>query len=411
VDVEGRIEDIRRLCSFEERRAGTDAERRAANWLAERLRGIGRRAEVEPTYVHPQWATVEAAHCLLALTGSLIAITEPAVGFAIVLATAFSLYLDLNGRFYLLRRLFFRRASQNVVSRGARPDAPGRLILTAHYDAPRTGAAYRPRWRRLAARGARLVGLPFSPARLVFWSIALLLPAIGLRMAGIEENWVSLIQLPPTLLLVVAVFMLADVELSKVVPGANVNASGVATAISIAEQLERDPPAHLDVWVVLPGAGEGIHEGMRSFVREHRDELDPEATWFVNVEGVGAGEVRYEVSQGRVVSFGMASRLTELCAAIADADREGPNAYRAAALKSGFSSGSLPPLLARYPATTITCLREDELTPANYRTAEDVPEAIDPEALQRAHSFTLDLARALDRDLERRAETSPAAVV
>ncbi len=403
------MEDIRRLCSFEGRRAGTDAERRAANWLAERLRGIGRRVEVEPTYVHPQWGVVEAAHCLLALAGSLVAITAPPVGFAIVLVTALSLYLDLNGRFYLLRRLFFRRASQNVVSRGTRPDAPGRLVLTANYDAPRTGAAYRPGWRRQADRLARNLPVPFSPARLVFWSVALLLPAIGLRMAGIEESWVSLIQLPPTLVLVVAVFMLADVELSKVVPGANVNASGVATVLSIAEQLEQDPPAQLDVWVVLPGAAEAINEGMRAFVREHRDELDPETTWFVNLEGVGAGDVRYEVSQGRVVSFGMASRLTELCAAIADADREAADAYRATPLKSGFSSASLPPLLARYPATTISCLREGELTPANYRTAADVPEAIDPVSLERAHGFALDLVRVLDRDLTRKAEPAAAA--
>jgi hypothetical protein len=403
------MEDIGRLCSFEGRRAGTDAERRAANWLAERLRGIGRRAEVEPTYVHPQWAAVEGLHCLLALAGSLIAITAPPIGFAIVLATALSLYLDLNGRFYLLRRLFFRRASQNVVSPGSRPDAPGRVILTANYDAPRTGAAYRSGWRRIADRVARNLPVPFSPARLVFWSIALLLPAIGLRMAGIEENWVSVIQLPATLILVGATFMLADIELSNIVPGANVNASGVATALSLAEELERDPPTHLDVWVVLPGAGEGINEGMRAFVREHRDELDRETTWFVNLEGVGAGDVRYEVSQGRVVSFGMDSRLTELCVAVADADREGANAYRAEALRSGFSSGSLPPILAKYPATTITCLREGELTPANYRLASDVPDTVEAESLERARGFALDLVRAVDRDVARRREPAAAA--
>jgi hypothetical protein len=411
VDVDGRMEDIRRLCSFEGRRAGTDAERRAANWLAGRLREIGRRVDVEPTYVHPQWAAVEAAHCLLALAGSLIAITAPPVGFAIVLLTALSLYLDLNGRFYLLRRLFFRRASQNVVSRGTRPEAPGRIVLTAHYDAPRTGAAYGSGWRRRADRLARLLAVPFSPARLVFWSVALLLPAIGLRMAGIEENWVSLVQLPPTLVLLVAIFLLADVELSDVVPGANVNASGVATVLSIAERLERDSLSQLDVWVVLPGAGEGVHQGMREFVRSHRDELDPETTWFLDLEGVGDGYVRFTVSQGRVVSFGMASRLTELCDAIADADREGEGTYRAAPLRSGFSSGSLPPLLAGYPATTVTCLREGELTPARYRTKEDVPDAIDPDALVRGHDFALDLVRALDRDLARRAEAAGAAVV
>ena len=107
--------------------------------------------------MHPQYGLVHAAHCALGFAGSLVAIVQPAVGFAIVLATAVSMYLDLNDRFYLLRRLFFRRASQNVVSPGERPDAPARVFLCAHYDAARTGAALRPeasRARRAARRAA-----------------------------------------------------------------------------------------------------------------------------------------------------------------------------------------------------------------------------------------------------------------
>src|SRR6266516_3518189 len=116
------MEVVRGLCSFERRRAGSDAERRAANWLADRLRSLGRRAEIEPTYVHPQAALVHAAHCAIAVAGSVASIPSPPVGFALVLFAATSMYLDVNGRLYLLRRLFFRRASQNVVSPGSRPD-------------------------------------------------------------------------------------------------------------------------------------------------------------------------------------------------------------------------------------------------------------------------------------------------
>ena len=95
------------------------------------------------------------------LAGSLVAIAQPAVGFAIVLATAISMYLDLNYRVYLLRRLFFRRASQNVVAPGTRSDAPARVLLCAHYDAARTGAAFKP---KRVARGARLACPPLPPA-------------------------------------------------------------------------------------------------------------------------------------------------------------------------------------------------------------------------------------------------------
>src|SRR5688572_24740585 len=102
MDVAARMEVIRELCSFENRLAGTDAERRAANRMAERLDGPARRTEVEPTYVHPHWALAHATHCLLGVAGSLVAVAVPALGFGLVLFAATSMYLDLNYRFYLV---------------------------------------------------------------------------------------------------------------------------------------------------------------------------------------------------------------------------------------------------------------------------------------------------------------------
>ena len=233
---------IRELCSFEGRFAGTDAERRAANRLAERLRGLDRRAEVESIYVHPQSALVHAAHCLLGFAGSLVSITAPAVGFGLVLAAATSMYLDLNGRLYLLRSLFFRRASQNVVSPGKKPGARARLLICAHLDAARTGSAFSAGRARRFARLAQRSRFPLGPYRILFWSLAALVPLLGLRMAGVDSELISVLQLLPTLILLIGLFALIEIQLGEVVPGANDNASGVATAISLAAELEDDAP-------------------------------------------------------------------------------------------------------------------------------------------------------------------------
>ncbi len=402
MDAAARMEVIRELCSFEGRLAGTDAERRAANWLAKRLRDGGRRVEVEPTYVHPKFGLVHAGHCALGFAGSLAAIAQPAVGFAICLAAALSMYLDLNARFYLLRRLFFRRASQNVVSRGSRPEAPARLLLCAHYDAARTGAFFRPRTIARFTRLARISPVPFGPFRPLFWSLAVLLPILGARMAGIDSGAISLLQLPPTLILLVGAFALTDVELSDVVPGANDNASGVATALSLAEELDADPPENLDVWIVLPGAEECLMEGMRAFVRTCGKELERAATYFLNLDSVGRGDIRYVTSEGLAVSFAMDRRLVELCRAIATADHEHDGRFAAEPLAWGFAGDGLPIRLAKFPVTTITTLQPGALFAANYHRPEDVPERLDAAALDRAHGFTLELVRALDRDVGRR---------
>ena len=399
MEVAERLELIRRLCSFEGRRPGTDAERRAANDLADRLRSGGRRVDVEPTYVHPQWALVHALHCTLAIAGGLVALQSPPIGFAIVLVTAVSMYLDLNGRFYVLRRLFFRRGSQNVIARGARADAPARVILCAHYDAARTGRAFDESSKAFAARVQRAIPLPIGPFRILFWSVALLLPVIGARMAGYEGALVSILQLLPTLVLMLGVFLLVDISLSGTSSGADDNASGVATAISIAEELEADPPANLDVWVLLTGGEECLQEGMRSFLRSNRDRLDRDSTYFVCLDAVGVGDVRFEAAAGWVVTFPMDGHLTDLCEAIATTDGDRP---RARPLRDGYGGDGVLARARRYRATTVTCLPPEGYTPAQ-RTHLDVPDRIDPEALDRAHDFALDLVRLLDRDVGRRA--------
>ena len=405
---DSRIDAIRELCSFEGRLAGTDAERRAANHLAGRLRDAGRKADVEPIYVHPQAPLVWAAHAALAFAGSLAAVAEPAVGFALVLLAATSLYLDLNARAHLLRTLFFRRASQNVVSPGPSGDASARLVLAAHYDAGRAGQLFRP---KRADQLNRL--LPFPHTRLLFWSAALLLPMLGARMAGLDSNAISALQLPPTLLLLVAIFLLIDVQLSPVSPAANDNASGVAVALAIAERLRDERLRNLDVWVVLTGAEECGMEGMRAFARARRKAFDPAATFVLAIDSVGAGDVRWVASEGLTVSFEMDGRLQELCDAVALADREGGDRYRAAPLRHGYAGDALAARGQRWRATAITCREPGASRPANHHAGTDVPEAIDPEALDRAQDFALDLIRALDRDLARtaapgRAELAPA---
>lgn len=391
---------IRELCSFEGRLAGTDAERRAADRVAERLRELGRKAEIEPTYVHPQYGLVHALHCLLGFAGSLVAIEIPALGFGLVLVAATSMYLDLNYRLYLVRSLFFRRASQNVVSRGGRPDAAGRLIVCAHVDTGRSGAVYTPKRARRAARLRRR--FPWlGPFRLLFWSLAALLPLLGARMAGVDSDAISVLQLAPTLILLLGIFALVEIELSPVVPGANDNASGVATALSIAQELEAEPTQNLDVWFVLDGGEESQQEGMRAFVRAHRKQLDRERTFFLSLESVGAGHVRYETAAGWVISYRTDRRLVALCEAIAAADAEGENRFDARPLRHGSAGDSMPPLLAGFRSIGIGCRDGDGLVPHSHQPS-DLPEAIDPQALDGAHDFALELIRQLDRDLGRR---------
>ena len=401
MDAAGRQELIEELCSFEGRGAGTESERQAANMLAGRLRNAGRRAELEPTFVHPQYALVHAVHVAIAIAGSLVGTAQPAVGFALVLLAATSTYLDVQTRLYLVRSLFFRRGSQNVVSPGPRPEAPHRLILVAHYDAARTGFVFRrlfPAMKGSSQRARVLLG----PFRVGFWGgIVPLLPVLGARMAGFDAGWLDLVQAVPTVLLIVTAFLLIDIALSEIVPGAYDNASGVAAVLSAAEQLDADPPENLDVWIVLPGAEECLCEGMLGFVRAHRDELDPARTSIVNVDSVSWGDPSYQLSQGAIFSMPMDGELLDLCHALAGANRDGEHRFGTAPMRYSNVDDALPSQVRGIPSVSILGTENGALAP-NYHQPEDTPEHVDAEALARTTEFVVSLARLLDREAGRR---------
>ena len=260
------MEVVEELCSFEGRLAGTDAERRAANRMAERLRESGRRAEVEPTYVHPQFALVHAAHCLLGIAGTWSPSPSPRWGSGWCwrpprrctwTSTTASTSCAASSS------AAHRRTSSRAAS-GRR--CPARVIVTAHLDAARTGAAFAPKRARASARFGQGHAW-FGPFRFLFWSLALLLPALGAAHGGDRlRDRRGRSSCPPPCVLLVGVFALVDIQLSDVVPGANDNASGVAAAIARSTDLDDDPPENLDVWIVLPGAEECLQEGMRAFI-------------------------------------------------------------------------------------------------------------------------------------------------
>ncbi|UJA19773.1 M28 family peptidase [Thermoleophilia bacterium SCSIO 60948] len=401
---------VEELSAIPNRGAGTNGERRASNRLAELLRRSGRDTEVEATYVHANWPAAVALHCVLACVASVLAITQPVPAFALILLTATSLYLDLNARFYLLRTLFFRRGSQNVVSRGSRPSVAERIVLCAGVDAPRTGPVNGPTATRVLARVSGLTALPFTPTRIVFWSTAFLVPVLAARAAGLDAEGIALLQVIPTLLLLAGAFGFAATARSRISPGANRNASAVAAALDAVRRLDAEPPAALDVWVVLSGGSEALGEGMRSFARSHRDELDPRRTIYVCFDSVGRGELRWVRAEGGAVSFPADRSVLDLCELIAEAHRSAAgDGIDAHPVVRGESGDAQALRARRLRALTLTAAVEGERRAAEIATRADVPEAVEARAVEQAATFAVELVRALDRDAARERRGAPEA--
>ena len=378
------LSEVEALVAFRGRRAGSDAERRAANHLAARLSDLGRESAVEPIEIHPRWALAHALHGLLAIAGSVVSASTPALGAAMVFVAALSTLLDLTGTIYLGRRVTGTRASQNTVSYEA-TGKPATLIVTAHCDAARTGAIFAPRLQ------GRLARIPL--AELFVGCMLVVLACAAVRLLGIESTALTAVQFVPTVALIVATMLLVDIALSEPVPGANDNASGVATALRLAEALG-DRMQHFDVWLVLTGGQESGGLGMRAWLRRHRSDLERERTVVLNLDEVGRGEPRWTSRDGLLLAGRSHPQLTRLCEDIAEdagGEAPGPVANRGPSDASVARGRGLA-------AITITCRDERGLVPGHH-TPGDVPEAIEPEALDAAFALCEELARRIDAEI------------
>ena len=393
VDSLAEIED---LVAHEGRAPGTDAERRAARHLVSRLRRIGREAGVEATTVRPRFALTHLIHCLMAIAGGLVATGDSDVarvaGTAVVLVAAVSAFGDLTGSFHLVRRLTGKRASQNVVSR-EELDKPGTLVLVAHYDAARSGSIFREAALRRRARIGRLLHRQIGPFEPLFWSIMVVLICCALRLSGIDGVALSAVQFVPTVVLIVAVPLLADIMLSAIVPGAGDNASGVATVLRLADRYGEELES-FDVWVLLTGAQESMQLGMSAFLKRHRRELDRSSTVFVCVDDVGRGRLRYSTKEGYLLAYPYHPDLVAICHQLRDEDAE-EGYYGVEPITSRIATDATRARVAGYPAIAIGATNEFGFPP-HYHQPTDTPDSIESEALDRAYEFCSELIELID---------------
>jgi len=345
--------------------------------------------------VHPNWATTHALFALLMVIISVAAVQWPFwFAIAAILVAALAL-LDIGGSLHSLRRLTGKRASQNVISKEDDEDRAGVLILLAHYDAGRTGAPF---GRKLVERWATIserIGTPVGPFQPYAYALMTVMACTVLRLLGIQSLPVSIIQFLATVILILHIPAFVDTAMSPFVPGANNNASGVATVLRLAERYG-NRLEHFDVWVLLLGAGEGLQTGMARWVKEHRGELDPETTVFLCIDKAGSGTVRWHTREGYLTTVPFHPQLIEYCAEIADEDAEQDEPrFNARGVPRRTVSEAHIARGQQFPALTISSLNALNYAPHNH-TPEDTPDRIDPEALDRVYEFCCQLIEMID---------------
>jgi hypothetical protein len=376
--------DIEALCRFP-RGSASEGEREASRWVASRFTEIGLEPEVEDFRFYPEYWNVWSAHMLGALGAWLVlgrgGRRRRLLGAAATSFLAASFWGDAAGRFHWLRSLFPARPSTNVVARLRNPQARRLLVVSAHVDAAHSGFVFHPGVQGWLRR--RYAGGEMPPAlTMPFWALMSLAGASSLRAVGFPRSLAKMVALPGVVLSAATAGFLADIRRNPVVPGANDDASGVATVLALAQELAASPPQNLEVWFLVTGCEEGILGGMCAFLKAHHVELEDRRPFFLNLELLGAGQPLYQEGEGLVTTFRFDPEAVSLAAEVAlEPEFEGVHGVTAP-----FTTDALVAHHYGFPAITVMSLATDERLP-HYHWASDTPENIDGASLERCYRY------------------------
>ena len=366
------------------RGAQTEDERSAAQFIRRRL------LEYTPDVEMDNFQTIENYPYLFASYYSeffvvgILAIWWPAVGLVYGLGAFIAYLVEFMG-YRAFSRLLPQFESQNVIARFPAENPRELYIVTAHYD---SGCAS-----------------PLTDPDVVPWLRPLHLGILACMMVVLSTCAVDTIGLfqnteqPITdyvrwgaigYLLCASVLMFYSASQGEDIRGANVNASGVTALLRLGERFSAAPLEGADVWLVATGSHEAWMSGIRHFLSTQK--LDKRHTHILNIEGIGAGNLRYLTGEGML--HRSASSRAMLSAAGGAAERF---AAEPAELRAIPSAAHIP--LARGHKTLTLMGLDEEGLPPHWNAISDRVTVVSEEDIARAADFGEAILRNLDREL------------
>jgi len=362
------------------RAANTDNERVAAEYIRDRLREYAPDAALDDFYSPDNPWYLFASYYAEFTVVSVLAIWWPRVALCYG-AVVFLAYLAEFMGYRVMGRFVPQFETQNVVARFLAPRPERQLVVMAHYDSGTVGPlAHRPDAHRLRTTQLAVV------ACMVVVIFTCALQAVGafdedLLWYNTAARWTAAVGL------LGAAAMLAYAEgRSEYSRGANDNASGVAALLRLAQRFAERPIESADVYLVATGSNQTWMNGARHFVKMQA--LDRHTAYFLNLDGVGAGDLRYTTAEGMLHMAPCDDEMIRAARAEASSFQAEPCRLRTAC------SDALIPLARGYKTIEITAVDESIPAPTD-QPLRDTLVHVDYDLTARAADFAEAVLRRL----------------
>jgi Peptidase family M28 len=382
-------EVVERLAPLE-REAGSEDERAAADWIAERLTAAGCSVQVDEESFRGGFPELLGAVAAAGALAGAAALTRRgrligAAGGA--LATALIVDEASNGVRPARRLAMPAKTTWNVVAEAGDAQADRTLVLLAHHDAAHAGLIFDQTFQRRLITAFPGVAERLDTALPIWWPVV---GSPGLVTFGAASGRRGAV-IAGLVGCALAAGFFADIKRSPVVPGANDNLSAVAVLVALAEALRERPVPGLRVLLVSCGAEEILQGGIYGFARRHLSRLDPERTWVLNLETLGSPELALLEGEGPFVMEDYFDRgFRDLIARAAE--REGLPMRRGMRARS--STDAVVPSRRCFPTATLASMDRYKAL-SNYHQRSDTPENLEYRTVGRAAVLCQAVARAL----------------
>ncbi len=388
------------------RLTGTPDERAAQDAIAARLEGAGYDVSWH-TFRYPRHIYGSLAlHFGLAL--ALLALPWPRVAAAGHALVAISFFSEATRRGMILRHLWPKVASQNLLATlPARGPMRRRLVFLAHVDSAYTGFLFRPNVLKALAAP--------PPSFLPFLRKQLALPLAGVAALAVYELASAYLDLPrwPAYALALPalpVFLLnAQIVLrNEVVPGAADNLTGCAAQVVLAEAYAKQRADDVEVVFGFTGAEEAGTGGAFQLAKAMKDTWSREDTEVIILDTLSNGDL-FQLEEGELYRI---TRPPELVAAVDAASTAAGFGPVPMYIVPAGGTDALPFLAMGYRAIALTCIDPEQNAPRGYHHPSDTVENVDPAQLVRSTDVAFSLLTELagvkpneegEREPERRA--------
>jgi Peptidase family M28 len=373
-----------------ERPAGSEGERRAAYWIADRLTAAGAPARVEEANFRGDFAGVVGALAAAGAAAGVAATTKRGRRLgAVAGAVIAGLIADdiSNGSRPFRRAVRPERTTWNVIGEAGDPDAERTLVVLAHHDAAQTGFIFDPTLQeKLIDRFPGIVER-LDTSLPMWWPV---LAGPLLATAGGLSGRKGLARTGAVISAGAAATM-ADIQRGATVPGANDNLTAVAVIVALAEAFAAKPIEGLRLQLVSVGAEEVLQGGIYGYCERHLAGMDREKTFFLNVETVGGPSLALLEGEGCVVMEDYFDRpFRDLIGRVAE--RSGIPMRRG--MRARTSTDSVVPSRMGVPTATLVAIDRYKAL-SNYHRMTDTPENICWPTVARAADLAEDVAREL----------------